>query len=54
VVGFYGLPLDWLDRYPGQVAAVTAEAVRDAFARRIKPEHMVVVVAGGDGDAVRP
>lgn len=51
MIGFYGLPLDWLDSYPRQVAAVTAEQVRDAFARRVRAEHLVTVVAGGDGDA---
>lgn len=51
MIGFYRLPLDWLDAYPQQVAQVTAEAVRDAFARRVTPAHLVTVVAGGDGDA---
>lgn len=50
MIGFYRLPLDWLDSYPRQVAAVTAEQVRDAYARRIRPDHLVTVVAGGDGD----
>lgn len=51
MIGFYQLPLDWLDRYPRAVAAVTREQIRDAFARRIRPENMVVVIAGGDGDS---
>ncbi len=50
IIGFYNLPLDWLDSYPKQVAAVTAEQIRDAFARRIQPEHRATVVVGGDGD----
>ena len=50
MIGFYGLPLDWLDTYTGHIAAVTAEQVQDAFARRIRPEHLVTIVAGGDGD----
>ena len=50
MIGFYELPLDWLDTYPQHVAAVTAEAVRDAFARRVRPEHLVTVIAGGSGD----
>lgn len=54
MVGFYGLPLDWLDTYPQRVAEVTTEDIREAFARRVKPQHMVVVVAGGDGDAAQP
>ncbi|WP_230976764.1 M16 family metallopeptidase [Pseudothauera rhizosphaerae] len=50
MIGFYGLPLDWLDAYPRHVEEVTAAAVRDAFARRVRPEHLVTVVVGGDGD----
>ncbi|MDR1662537.1 MAG: insulinase family protein [Azoarcus sp.] len=49
-IGFYGLPLDWLERYPREVAAVSRAAVRDAFARRIHPGNLVTVIAGGDGD----
>lgn len=50
MIGFYGLPLDWLDTYPHKVAAVTVDQVRDAFSRRIRSEHLVTVIAGGDGD----
>lgn len=50
MIGFYRLPLDWLDTYPRAVEAVTAEAVRDAWQRRIRPEQLVTVIAGGDGD----
>ena len=49
MIGFYRLPLDWLDSYPRQVEAVTVEAVRDAWHRRIRPEQLVTVIAGGDG-----
>jgi zinc protease len=47
VIGFYRLPLDWLERYPENVAAVTAAQIRDAFQRRISPDRLVVVVVGG-------
>ena len=50
MIGFYGLALDWLDRYPREVEAVTAEAVREAWQRRIRPEQLITVIAGGDGD----
>ena len=50
MIGFYRLPLDWLDAYPGQVQQVTAAQIQDAFARRIRPEHLVTIIAGGDGD----
>lgn len=50
MIGFYGLPLDYLEDYPRQVAKVTAVQIRDAFARRIRPENMVtVIVAGKNG-----
>lgn len=50
MIGFYELPLDWLDTYPRQVEAVTVEAVREAWQRRIRPEQLITVIAGGDGD----
>ncbi len=48
VIGFYGLPLDYLDNYAHKVEAVTAQQVREAFARHVKPEHMVTVVVAAD------
>jgi len=54
IIGFYQLPLDWLDSYTTHIAAVTAGQVRDAFQRRIQPEHLVVITAGGDSDRASP
>jgi zinc protease len=45
-IGFYGLPLDYLERFPRRVAAVSAAQVREAFARRVRAEHLVSVVVG--------
>jgi len=50
MIGFYGLPLDWLDHYPRAVGAVSSEAVRDAFARRVHPDRLITIIAGGDDD----
>lgn len=47
VIGFYDLPIDYLDRFVEQVEAVTVEQVRDAFRRRVDPARMVTVVVGG-------
>jgi len=47
-IGFFGLPLTYLDDFPVKVAAVTAQDVREAFARHIKPEHLVTVIVAGD------
>lgn len=45
-IGFYGLPLDWLERWTDRVAAVTLNDVRAAFERHIRPDAMVTVVVG--------
>ncbi|GAB1719519.1 MAG: Peptidase M16-like protein [Nitrosospira sp.] len=46
LIGFYDLPLTYLDDYLKAVSAVTAGQVKDAFQRRIDPEGMVSVVVG--------
>lgn len=48
-IGFYNLPLDYLDTWVDQVNAVDVAAVKQAFARRIDPDRLVTVVVGGDG-----
>lgn len=50
-MGFYGLPLDYLERWPERVQAVTAEQVRAAFRRHVQPAHLVTVVVGGEQSA---
>ncbi|MBK7424378.1 MAG: insulinase family protein [Propionivibrio sp.] len=48
VIGFYGLPLDYLDRYAENVEKVTAAEIKAAFARHVRPENMVTVVVAGE------
>ncbi len=47
VIGFYDLPLTWLDDYVANINKVTLAQVKDAFTRRIKPDQMVTVIVGG-------
>ncbi|MDZ4253655.1 MAG: pitrilysin family protein [Sulfuritalea sp.] len=47
-IGFYGLPLTYLDDFPARVKAVTIEQVKAAFARHVKPENLVTVVVAAD------
>lgn len=47
VIGFYHLPLTYLDDFPQHVAEVTADQIQAAFARHIHPDKMVTVVVGG-------
>jgi zinc protease len=46
VIGFYRLPLAWLDQYPARVEGVTLAQVKSAFARRIDPSKLSIVVVG--------
>jgi zinc protease len=46
MIGFYGLPLDYLDRFNTRIEAVTVQQIRDAFQRRVDPEHMVTITVG--------
>lgn len=52
-IGFYNLPLTWLDDYPRAVEQVTPEAVRDAYRRRVGLDHLVEVVVGGSNEPDR-
>ncbi|VVE75439.1 M16 family metallopeptidase [Pandoraea sputorum] len=45
-IGFYNLPLDYLDTWTAKVEAVTASQVKDAFARHVQPDRLVTVVVG--------
>lgn len=46
VIGFYELPLDYLENFTRRVEAVTVDQVRDAFRRRIKPGDFATVLVG--------
>lgn len=48
MIGFYGLPLDYLDTFNARVEAVTVEKIQDAFKRRIHPDKLVTVMVGGE------
>jgi zinc protease len=47
VIGFYGLPLTYLDDFTRNVEKVTVASIRDAFSRRVQPSRMVTVVVAG-------
>ena len=46
VIGFYKLPLNYLDEYNQKVSNVTTAQVKEAFNRRLKPENFVTVIVG--------
>lgn len=50
MIGFYRLPLTYLDDFTMKVESVTVPEIKDAFSRRVKPANMVTVVVGAPGD----
>ena len=46
MIGFYSLPLDYLDTFNNKVEAVTTAEIRDAFKRRIEPDKMATILVG--------
>jgi zinc protease len=47
LIGFYGLPLDYLDTFVKRTEAVKIDEVRAMFKRRLTPANFVTVVVGG-------
>jgi zinc protease len=46
VIGFYGLPLTYLNDFSGRVDKVTIAQIREAFKRHINPDAMATVIVG--------
>ncbi len=49
MIGFYDLPLDYLDTYTGKVRAVDRNDIRSVLNNRLDPERMVTVIVGNGG-----
>ena len=48
VIGFFGLPLDYLDHYQAKVQAVTAADIKAAFARHVRADKLITVTVAAD------
>jgi len=48
VIGFYQLPLDYLNQFNKRIEAVTLEMIKDAFKRRLHPDQFVTISVGGN------
>ena len=46
MIGFYQLPLNYLDTFNDKVEAVTIKEIKKAFQKRIHPDKMVTVMVG--------
>ncbi len=47
MMGFYDVPLDYLNTFNEKIRAVTVTDIRDAFTRRVHPEQLALVIVGG-------
>ncbi len=50
MIGFYGLPLDYLNTFKTKVNNVTTAQIKDAFSRRVHPDTMMTVMVGGKAE----
>jgi zinc protease len=48
VIGFYKLPLTYLDDFNKEIAKVSTKQIKEAFQRRIKPQDFVSVTVGAN------
>lgn len=46
MIGYYGLPLDYLNNWTDRVSAVTVSDIREAFARKLSPDGLSTVIVG--------
>ena len=50
MIGFYNLPLDYLETFNAKVNAISTEQIKDAFTRRVHPDKMVTILVGGQAE----
>lgn len=54
LIGFYDLPISYLEDFVGNIERVTVADIKAAFARHIDPDKLVTVVVGADKDQTLP
>ncbi len=47
LIGYYQLPLDYLETFTGNIASVTQDQIRSAFSRNLHADKLVKVIVGG-------
>jgi zinc protease len=47
MIGFYGMPLDYLDTFQQHIGQVSAASIKEAFKRRVDPALMQTITLGG-------
>ena len=51
MIGFYDLPLDYLETFNDKVSAVSREQIMDVYRRRVHPADMATIIVGGESGA---
>ena len=46
MIGFYDLPLDYMNQFVEKIKSVNKEAIKDALKRRVFPEKLLTVIVG--------
>ena len=46
MIGFYKLPLDYLETFASKINAVTTRSIREAFKRRLLPDKFITIIVG--------
>jgi len=46
MIGFYDLPLNYMNEFVGKIKSVNIEMIRDALKRRMHPDKMLTVIVG--------
>ena len=47
MIGYYRLPLDYLDTWTDRISAISHEQIVTAFQNRLDPDQMITVIVGG-------
>jgi len=48
LIGYYDLPIDYLETFVANIEKVTVADIKSAFARKVDPDRLVTVVVGAD------
>jgi len=46
MIGFYDLPLNYMNEFVGKIKSVNIEMIKDALKRRVQPDKMLTVIVG--------
>ncbi len=53
MIGFYGLPLDYLDTFTTTINKISRDQVMDAYQRRLHPDKFLTVIVGKKVDQIK-